>query len=109
MEKNTLGRRINMARKERGITSEKLSEMCDINAAYLRQIESGRKMPSLPMFITICQQLNVSPAYLLADSFTGGEDGNIDILIRLMDTATPKQISLINTMIKSALSVLVKE
>ena len=39
MDKKLLGKRINTARKERGWTSERLSEACNINATYLRQIE----------------------------------------------------------------------
>ena len=40
MDKKLLGKRINTARKERGWTSERLSEACNINATYLRQIEA---------------------------------------------------------------------
>ena len=66
-----LGRRINAARKDRGITSERLSELCNINDTYMRQIESGAKIPSLPVFVTICKELRVSPSYLLADVWRG--------------------------------------
>lgn len=41
MEKNGLGKRINAVRKDRGLTSDKLSEMCNINATYLLQDELG--------------------------------------------------------------------
>ena len=40
MDKKLLGKRINTARKERSWTSERLSEACNINATYLRQIEA---------------------------------------------------------------------
>ena len=50
MDKKLLGKRINTARKERGWTSERLSEACNINATYLRQIEAGTKVPSLQVF-----------------------------------------------------------
>ena len=39
MDEKGLGKRINMARKERGYTADRLSELCSINATYLRQIE----------------------------------------------------------------------
>ena len=61
MDKKLLGKRINTARKDRGWTSERLSEACNINATYLRQIESGAKTPSLQVFVTLCSTLNVSP------------------------------------------------
>ena len=48
MERKGLGKRINEVRKDRGFTADKLSELCNINATYLRQIEGGVKMPSLP-------------------------------------------------------------
>ena len=67
MDKKLLGRQINRARKDRNLTSEKLSEACNINATYLRQIEFGAKMPSLSVFISICRELKVSPSYLLSD------------------------------------------
>ena len=39
MDKKAFGNRLRQARKDRGMTSEKLSELCNINATYLRQIE----------------------------------------------------------------------
>ena len=59
MGKNGLGKRINIARKARGLTADRLSEMCSINATYLRQIEGGAKMPSLPVFIDMCRALRI--------------------------------------------------
>ncbi len=41
MEGKGLGKRINMVRKDRGFTADRLSELCNINATYLRQIEGG--------------------------------------------------------------------
>ena len=67
MERKGLGKRINEVRKDRGFTADKLSELCNINATYLRQIEGGVKMPSLPVFIDICNSLRISPDYLLQD------------------------------------------
>lgn len=105
MDKLALGRRINTARKERGITGEKLSELCNINATYLRQIESGSKTPSLPMFVTICQQLRVSPQYLLADDLASVTSTGFDDLVHLLDIATPRQAELITGMIRCATSI----
>ncbi len=66
MEGKGLGKRINMVRKDRGFTADRLSEPCNINATYLRQIEGGAKVPSLP--INICNALKISPDYLLWDT-----------------------------------------
>ena len=103
MDKKLLGRRINFARKDAGITGEKLAELCNINATYLRQIESGTKVPSLPVFLSICNGIKVSPTYLLQDSLENAECPEIDELMELCKRASPKQIRLISTMIKSVL------
>ena len=103
MEKKLLGKKINISRKDKGLTSEKLSELCNINATYLRQIESGAKMPSLPVFISICRELKVSPSYLLADILSDPEIQEMDVLSELWEKASPKQIKMVNSMIRSAL------
>lgn len=103
MDKKLLGRQINLARKDRGLTSEKLSEACNINATYLRQIESGAKMPSLPVFVTLCRELKVSPSYLLVEILPDTEIKEMDTLLELWQTATPKQIKMITSMVQSAL------
>ena len=95
MDKAALGNRIRLARKDAGLTGERLSEYCNINAVYLRQIECGAKMPSLPLFISLCEKLNVSPSYLLADILphTGNQD--LDALIKLCSVISPQQINMI--------------
>ena len=82
MKQNKLGKRINEVRKARGLTADRLSEWCNINATYLRQIEGGAKMPSLPVFIDICKALHVSPDYLLQDELDETEIRNWDAVER---------------------------
>ena len=101
MDKKLLGKRINTARKERGWTSERLSEACNINATYLRQIEAGTKVPSLQVFVLLCEALRVSPTYLLAEVLPSMEFSDMDVLLE--QTATPKQIAMMSSMIRSAL------
>ena len=103
MDRKLLGRQINLARKDRGLTSEKLSEACNINATYLRQIESGAKMPSLPGFVSLCRELKVSPSYLLVEVLPDTEIKEMDTLLQLWQTATPQQIKMITSMVQSAL------
>lgn len=105
MDKKGLGSRIKTARKERGLTAEKLAELCNINAIYLRQIEAGTKTPSLPMFVELSKQLKASPTLLLSDSL-GEETTSFESIIQLLKTATPSQAALISRMIDTALSVL---
>lgn len=95
MDKVRLGNRVRLARKDAGLTGERLSELCNINAAYLRQIECGAKMPSLPLFESLCRQLGVSPTYLLADALPSSGNRDLDALLELCKNASPQQVDLV--------------
>lgn len=103
MEEKGLGKRINQVRKDRGLTAEKLSELCNINATYLRQIEGGTKVPSLPVFIDICNALKISPDYLLRDELGDNEVSEIRELTRLWETASPSQQEIAAAMVRAVL------
>lgn len=103
MERKGLGKRINLVRKDRGFTAERLSEICNINATYLRQIEGGTKMPSLPVFIDICKALKISPDYLLQDELGDNEISVIREIETLWKDVSPEKQELALTMIRAAL------
>ncbi|MCQ5130955.1 helix-turn-helix domain-containing protein [Butyricicoccus faecihominis] len=108
-DKGYMGKRLKAARKSKGLTGERLAESCYINATYLRQIEAGRKLPSLPVFITLCKALEVSPTFLLVDSIDKNELSGLGELAALWSTATPDQLELVTAMIRSVLEHLRKE
>lgn len=103
MDQCTLGKRINVVRKARGLTADKLSELCNINATYLRQIEGGAKVPSLPVFISICKALHISPDYLLQDELGDNEISDIHEIELLWKTVSPQKQELALAMIKTVL------
>ena len=106
MDKLQLGNRIRAARKEASLTSERLSEISDINAAYLRQIECGAKTPSIPLFVLLCKGLQVTPSYLLADALPKCENQEIDALLQMCKDATPQQIRIIVSVLNSFIECL---
>jgi len=59
-------------RKQLGLTQEKLAEKCNTDACYIRQIEIGRRFPSLEYIGRIAKGLNIEP-YLLFYSETSQE------------------------------------
>ena len=103
MDEKGLGKRINMVRKDKGFTAEKLSELCTINATYLRQIEGGAKMPSLPVFIAICNALKISPDYLLQDVLVENEISRIRELTELWENTSPSEQEIATAMIRAVL------
>ena len=88
MEQSKLGKRINEVRKSRGLTADKLSELCNINATYLRQIEGGAK---------------ISPDYLLQDELSENEISKIHEIEMLWKDAPLSKQELALAMIKAAL------
>lgn len=106
LNRKMLGQRIRTARKEKGLTGDKLAEACNINPTYLRQIEAGTKIPSLPMFVTICEALSASPGYLLADSLAEADISEADPMYELYSKATPAQMRIITAMVNAAIKAM---
>ncbi len=99
----SLGMRIHAARRQQGITSNRLAELCKVGAVHIRKIESGAKLPSIQTFIMICNALHTSPQYLLQDSL---EPNDLDSQIRLMDKIRdlpPAQAELAESLIDTML------
>ena len=71
-----LGAKIHEVRRLRHITSDKLAELCGVGPVHIRKIESGAKVPSIYLFVRICNVLHVSPDYLLRDSLEDTLDGS---------------------------------
>ncbi len=61
------GRRLREVRKGLKVTSDKLGFACGVNPVFIRQIEAGTRVPSVPVFVKICDSLQISPAYLLGN------------------------------------------
>lgn len=83
--------------------AERLSELCSINATYLRQIEGGAKVPSLPVFTGLCKALHISPDYLLQDELGENEISKIREIEMLWSNSPPQKQELALTIIKAVL------
>lgn len=101
MDNIILGRNVYKARRDRGLSSDKLSELCSVTPSYLRQVEAGSKTPSLPLFVELCNQLNVSPGYLMNGVVNDTVDQSIEEIAALYRKATPSQLKLIAVILKA--------
>ena len=59
-----LGEKLKSLRKEKNISQEKLSELCDCATSTIGCIEIGRQAPSFEMIINIANALKIHPADL---------------------------------------------
>ncbi len=49
------GKQVKLARNQANLSTNQLGDKCDLDPSYIRQIESGSKLPSLPTFVKICK------------------------------------------------------
>lgn len=60
-----MGNRIQLRRKELRIKQSELAEKLDISNNHISSIENGREKPSLDILLRICEELKVTPDFLL--------------------------------------------
>lgn len=66
-DQKEFGRRLKEARHHSKTSSTELGNACGVNPVYIRQIETGTKLPSVHLFVKICDNLQISPAYFLGN------------------------------------------
>jgi len=108
--KKEFGRRLKMARKKSKMSSDDLGNACDVNPAFIRQIETGTKLPSILVFVKICNNLRVSPAYLLGNEvqIPVTEDG-WEELARLRMQMKPPSRRIVDEVVDSLIRNLAEE
>lgn len=75
-----LGSRIRVLRVEAQITQEQLAWDCDLDKGFLSQIESGKRMPSVPVLFQLARRLGVQAADIVAVD-------SRDVRLRLLDAS----------------------
>lgn len=63
-----MGNRIRLRRNELKLKQSELAEQIDISTNHMSSIETGKQMPSMDIFIKLCEALRVTPDYLLLGS-----------------------------------------
>lgn len=94
-----MGSRIQLRRKELRIKQAELAEILDISNNHMSSIENGRQKPSLDIFIGICNNLKVTPNYLLL----GFMHSNSHIAKNIFDKlclCSPSDIELANNFVE---------
>lgn len=65
-----LGKRVRETRRQHHLTQEQLAELIGISASFLGHIERGSRVASMETFVALCNELQVTPQYLLSASLT---------------------------------------
>ncbi len=101
LNSNKLGKRIKQARKEKHMTAETFAEKVGISISFLREIERGNKKPSISNFVEIANALEVSADELLKDNIHASEPLILQGIAAELEGLTPKQINLIEKVVKA--------
>ncbi len=95
MDAQKVGRRIQEARKSRGLTQAGLSQMVDLSPKYISNVECGFKTPKLNTFVSIANALQCDANTLLSDVLdvtTGQESGLISQKLLALPTEEQRRI-----------------
>ena len=104
MDRKKFGRRLQLARKEKRLTGEQLAEKTNLSTTYIRQLENGSRIPSLPVFIDIINALDCGADAILADSVSASNDIVISELSGKLNGLSPERLSEITTVVDAMLS-----
>lgn len=96
MKNKRCGEKINQRRREMGLTTEELADLCFIKPGYMRQILSG-SMPSLQVILNICRVLNITTDYI----FEINGDGRDGEIMARINRLTPQQKDLLMHLLDS--------
>jgi transcriptional regulator with XRE-family HTH domain len=95
VDSRLVGKRIQMVRKERGLTQEQLSQLVDLSPNYLSNIETGLKTPKLDTFVEIINALQCDANSLLADvvdATTAKESGQLSKALAELPASEQRRI-----------------
>ena len=76
-----VGNLLRRARLASGLNLSELSELCNASQSVLCRIELARRVPSVPMLLTMCSQLGVR----LSDVLRAAEDAAVPLPISPRD------------------------
>ena len=104
MDNREIGTRIRLARRDAGLTQEKLAEQVGISVVYLSKIENGRVYPTLETLSNICTELDVELAEVLSNTEMERKDYANDRVLELFNSCSvrvkPIALSLLEELAK---------
>ena len=109
MDHIEFGRRLKV-RQEMQYTSQEVAENCGVSSVFIRQVELGERLPSLSVFIYLCETLQISPAYLLGNEIKlEVTECHWDELVRIQCDMTTRSQQVVKDVLTSLIYNLPKE
>ena len=98
-DSNSTGMRIKNYRNLKHLSQEKLAELTDVSQEHISKIESGQKVPSLELLISIANALDVSSDDLLSDNLKARySEFNQEYYVIFSDCSSDERAILLRTL-----------
>jgi transcriptional regulator with XRE-family HTH domain len=81
----TIGRMLRLLRSVEGIPATKLAGSIGFSSAYISELETGKKEPTLKVLNAYGSYFGISPADLLYIQEDGLYDSNAELVVRLFE------------------------
>ena len=94
-----ISKRIRLARRDAGLTQEKLAEKIGVSTVFVSQLESGSRAPGLETLVKLSRTLHVSLDLLVLGGAPGGDAEAC--LAALVQGRSPRQRMLAVSLVRS--------
>ncbi|MBE5946616.1 MAG: helix-turn-helix transcriptional regulator [Lachnospiraceae bacterium] len=101
IDSKTIGARIREKRREKGMSQEKLAELCDVGTTHISHIETGNCVPSLKIFIKIINVLSCSADEILRDELIKAELTYSSEISKLLSDCTSHELMILTETLSS--------
>ena len=109
MNTQKLGQRLKKQRKASHLTGEQLAEKTNLSAIYIRQLESGLRLPSLSVFVDLVNALDCTADALLADSVAADSGIVLSEITKKLQGLSPERLAEISAVIDAMVGYMKKE
>ena len=97
----TIGKKIRNKRLEKGLSQEKLAELCNVGTTHISHIETGNCVPSLKTFVSIINALSCSADEILCDELDNAEHTYITNISDLIEDCNSRELMIITDTVSS--------
>lgn len=102
INQQVFGQKVYKARVCRHMQVNEVAGNLGVSEIFIRQIELGRKLPSLNVFMNLCNILQVSPAYFLSSELELNVSDPVQMAIDVISNCTPREGEIIMAMLQAA-------
>jgi len=103
-----IGSKIRHYRESKRLSQEEFADKIDISERHLRNIEYGKKGPSVSLLISIANALNITADELLADYLNNSAKKQNTELLTVFSDCTPTEKTILMDMLKHMKALLLE-